>query len=318
MRKASKVKTGELHPNDSLELDLGLDSMERVELLVALEDALGAEVPDSVASEVYTVREMIEAVRAGVGGAAGRPKFQGWAAILGDASGDAEFAAFFKPLHFWSALWFVMSRFGALVARVFFRLRVEGIEKLPKSGPYIICPNHQSFMDPPLVVGILPYPIYKRLFSVGTSEIFGSKLAGMLARSFRLYPVDPDANLVPAMRVGAAGLRRGDVLLLYPEGERSIDGVPKAFKRGAAILATHLKVPIYPMAMDGFYEAWPRGKKFIQRLAPLRVRVGDPVMPPEHANSLDEAYARLTAEVRARVVEMWNELHGTASAAAAD
>ena len=55
-----------------------------------------------------------------------------------------------------------------------------------------------------------------------------------LARLLRVVVVDPDANLVPAMRAGAFGLRHGRVLILYPEGERSIDGSPKTFKKGAA------------------------------------------------------------------------------------
>ena len=57
-----------------------------------------------------------------------------------------------------------------------------------------------------------------------------------LARSLRVVVVDPDANLIPAMRAGAFGLRQGRPLILYPEGERSIDGTPKIFKKGAAIL----------------------------------------------------------------------------------
>ena len=64
-----------------------------------------------------------------------------------------------------------------------------------------------------------------------------------LAESFRLIPIDPDANLVPAMRAGAYGLRHKRVLVLFPEGERSIDGPPKLFKKGAAILAIHTPVP---------------------------------------------------------------------------
>src|SRR5205823_15083377 len=66
VKRVSNLKKDGLHPSDSLELDLGLDSMERVELLVALEQALGSHVQDSVASEVYTVREMVDAVRAGI------------------------------------------------------------------------------------------------------------------------------------------------------------------------------------------------------------------------------------------------------------
>jgi long-chain acyl-CoA synthetase len=109
------------------------------------------------------------------------------------------------------------------------------------------------------------------------------------------------------MRAGAYGLREGDNLVLYPEGERSIDGTPKKFKKGAAILSAHLKVPIYPVALEGFYEAWPRGKKF-PRLAKLRVRFGDPVEPPDSIQDPERTYSQLTEKLRNRVVEMWEEL----------
>jgi 1-acyl-sn-glycerol-3-phosphate acyltransferase len=99
-------------------------------------------------------------------------------------------------------------------------------------------------------------------------------------------------------------LRRGLVLVLYPEGERSIDGAPKRFKKGAAILATHLRVPIYPVAMNGFFEAWPRGKGF-QRFARLRVAIGDPILPPETVSDPERQYGEVIAEVRRRIVEMW-------------
>ena len=97
-----------------------------------------------------------------------------------------------------------------------------------------------------------------------------------LARSLRVVVVDPDANLIPAMRAGAFGLRQGRPLILYPEGERSIDGTPKIFKKGAAILSIHMQVPIVPVAIEGFYEAWPRNKPF-QKFAPLKMVFGDPI-----------------------------------------
>ena len=144
-------------------------------------------------------------------------------------------------------------------------------------------------------------------FYVGTSEIFGNGILRALARSLKLIPVDPDANLVPAMRAGAYGLRHGKVLILYPEGERSIDGAPKTFKKGAAILAAQLRVPIYPVAMAGFFEAWPRGKGF-QKFSRLQIAFGDPVFPPQLVNNSEAAYDQLTAELKSRVVEMWSDL----------
>src|SRR5260370_40920181 len=113
--------------------------------------------------------------------------------------------------------------------------------------------------------------------------------------------VDPEANLNPAMRAGAFGLRNDMPLVLYPEGERSIDGTPKNFKKGAAILSINLQVPIVPIAIEGFYDAWPRGKSF-QKLAPLEVRIGEPMMQPPESEASETTYEKLTAECNARGV----------------
>jgi long-chain acyl-CoA synthetase len=136
------------------------------------------------------------------------------------------------------------------------------------------------------------------------------------ARFLRLIPMDPDANLVPAMRAGAYGLRHGKILVLYPEGERTIDGTPKQFKKGAAILACHLNVPIVPVAHEGFFEAWPRDRGF-QRFAPLQIQIGDPIYPDPN-EAPETAYNRLTNELRERIVAMWEELHSRHSATFTD
>jgi len=118
--------------------------------------------------------------------------------------------------------------------------------------------------------------------------------------------------LIPAMRAGIFGLRHERVLVLYPEGERSIDGTPKTFKKGAAILSIHAQVPIVPVAIEGFYEAWPRGKSF-QKFVPLQIAFGDPIFPPPERQASEAAYAKLTEELKACVVAMWEELHCSTS-----
>jgi long-chain acyl-CoA synthetase len=308
IRKASKVQKDEIYPADNLELDLGLDSMERVELLVALERELGAHVEDSIVSEVYTVRELVDAVRQNVGTTGVTSHQAAWEAVLKEEPTDPEVLALATPRPLATRTWFLLSRLAQLLARDLFQLRVTGLEKLPEKGPYIICPNHQSFLDAPVLYSSLPWNVLREVFFVGTSEIFGAGILRRLGRTLHLVPVDPDANLIPAMRAGAYGLRRGKVLMLFPEGERSIDGIPKTFKKGAAILAAHLKVPIYPVAVAGFHEAWPRGK-FLQRFAPLRIAIGDPLFPPPDGASADTTYERLTAELKARVMDMWVRLH---------
>ncbi len=96
--------------------------------------------------------------------------------------------------------------------------------------------------------------------------------------------------------------------MLFPEGERSIDGPPKVFKKGAAILSTHLRVPIVPVAIEGAYEVWPRGKKFFQALHPVKMAFGDPIYPANDSHATEAEYAQITAELRRRVVDMWSEL----------
>ena len=186
-------------------------------------------------------------------------------------------------------------------------MKVRGLEKLPPKGAYILCSNHQSYIDPVVMSSVLPPEDFHRLFAVGTSEIFGKGFMRKLARSLKVVVLDPDANLVPAMRAGAFGLRHGMVLILYPEGERSIDGTPKTFKKGAAILSIHLQVPIVPIAISGFYESWPRNQAF-KGFKPLTIQFGDPILPPPEGEASEEAYAKLTAELKARVVGMWEGL----------
>jgi len=313
IRRAGKTQKPIL-PNDNLELDLGFDSMERVELVVDLEREFGTQVDESVISEVYTVRELIDTVLKTRGGeAAARPEAPGWDRILEAEPEDPAALAVLKSTWFQTFLWHLSGFFVGAITRLFFRLQVSGKEKLPANGPFILCPNHQSFLDGPVVASQIPWRLFKEMFYVGTSEIFGEGIARKVAGSLKLVPVDPDSNLVNAMRAGAYGLKHNKILVLYPEGERSIDGTPKKFKKGAAILAAHLKVPIYPVAIEGFYDAWPRHKKFM-RLSRLRIRFGDPIYPPETLQNPEETYRSLTEQLRSRVVEMWEGLRESAAA----
>jgi long-chain acyl-CoA synthetase len=306
IKGSAKTKREQVFPSDNLELDLGLDSMERVELLVALEKELGAFVEDSVVSEVYTVRELVDAVRAKIGVAGSRESSQSWAGMLAEDPVEPEILALSKPHPISTIVWYLISRGFLLIGRVFFRMQVVGRERLPKNGPFILSPNHQSYLDAPALLGVLPWRVFKRQFSVGTSEIFGAGIARKIAYTLNLVPVDPDANLVPAMKAGSFGLRHDKVLILFPEGERSIDGSPKKFKKGAAILSANLNVPIVPIALSGFHEAWPRGKGF-QGFTKLKMVFGEPIYPGEKPE--DEAfYESLTTELRDRVVKMWEEV----------
>ena len=198
---------------------------------------------------------------------------------------------------------------GRLLPRLLGTVRVHGLDNLPRGGAFLICPNHQSYVDPFFVGGVLPYRTLARAFFVGAVEYFETPLMSWVARKVHCVPVDPDSNLVPAMKAGGFGLAHGKVLILFPEGERSIDGTVKRFKKGAPILSRHLSVPVVPVAIKGAHEVWPRGRAFNWRgLLPwsrscIRVQFGEPIQFTER-----ESYAEAAARLQGTVDRMWQRL----------
>lgn len=309
IREAARSAPATLRPNHNLELDLGLDSMQRIELLSRLEAELGGDVEESQLAEIYTIRDLLDAILSrGASGDAPRAASAGWKAILTEEPTDPEVLALKDPQPGFALIWYPVSRIVQMAARDWFQLRVSGLEHLPAHGPFILSSNHQSYFDPVIMASVVPREIMQNTFALGTSEIFGEGFMRRLASWLRVIVLDPDANLVPAMRAGAYGLRQGRVLILYPEGERSIDGTPRIFKKGAAILSIHMQVPIVPVAIDGFYDAWPRGKHFFQKLTPLKMTFGKPITPPAESEASEAAYEKLTAELKGRIVAMWEKL----------
>jgi len=313
IREYATTNPETIRPSDNLELDLGLDSMRRVELLVAVEQEIGGDIGESRMSEIYTVKELVDAVLqdARTSDKNVRPirTFTGWSVVLREDPTDPETLRIIKPRPLVDRFLYCLTRLVKFVWRLRAPIEVQGIENIPQEGPYLLCSNHQSFIDPVLLLAVLPMQVLLKLFAVGTSEIFGGGIMRTVARILRVVVVDPDSNLIPAMRAGAFGLRHAMGLILYPEGERSIDGTPKVFKKGAAILAIHLQIPVVPIAIDGMYESWPRGKPF-QKMAPIRMKLGRPMQPPPEAGASEESYAEFTAELKAKVVTMWEEIRG--------
>jgi long-chain acyl-CoA synthetase len=309
VRESARNKIAEIHPTHNLELDLGLDSMQRVELLTALEQQLGGDVPEAQLAEVYSVRDLVDAILESAGRGEGGTKTAAppWSTILAEPVTDPEVLGLAR--HQWLAeiFFFLLGRLLYLVALDLFHLKVKGLENLPEKGPYLLCSNHQSYIDPVVMGSVLPWRLFRNTFALGTSDIFGQGLMRRLARWIRVVVLDPDANLIPAMRAGALGLRQGSVLVLYPEGERSDTGKPTVFRKGAAILSIHEQAPIVPVAIEGFYDAWPRHQKW-PKLANLRLVFGKPIVPPPVSEASEAAYEKLTAELKERVVAMWQEL----------
>lgn len=303
-------------PGSNLEMDLGLDSMERVELLTELEQEFGVKVSDDQAHQIFTLAALIDAVRPSTGSNPSAPdgtrphqlapdRDDSWALLLKELppATDAALSSLLTPRPVLEPLLLVFAR---ILPRLLGGIRVRGVENLPRSGAFLICPNHQSYVDPFFVCGVLPYRCLRRTFFVGAVEYFETPVMAWVARKIHCVPVDPDSNLVPAMQAGAFGLAHDKVLLLFPEGERSIDGTVRRFKKGAPILSRHLGVPVVPVAIRGAHEVWPRGRSFNWRgmLPWSRSRVSIQFGPPMQFKD-GESYADAASRLQAAVQDLW-------------
>jgi long-chain acyl-CoA synthetase len=305
----ARNKPESIRPTHNLELDLGLDSMQRIELLSALEQQLGGDVPESQLAEIYSVRDLVDAVlsSAGRGEGAAKEAAPPWTTILNEPVTDPDVLRLAHRSYFAEVFFFLLGKLVYLFAADWFHFKVRGLDNFPPKGPFLLCSNHQSYIDPLLLGAVLPWRVFRDLFELGTSEIFGQGFMRHLARWARVIVLDPDANLVPALRAGAFGLKHGRVLMLYPEGERSNTGELTVFRKGAAILSVQTQAPIVPIAINGFYEAWPRHRKYPQ-LANLQMTIGKPILPPPATEASEAAYEQLTSELKSAVVSMLEEL----------
>lgn len=131
-----------------------------------------------------------------------------------------------------------------------------------------------------------------------------------VAKMLYTVPIDPDTQLMKAMKAGAIGLKHGKILNIYPEGERAFDGELHEFKKGAAILATELDLPILPVALDGLQNVWAR-RSWKIRAAKVKIRFGEPFYTKEilDENLSDEAkYEKVTNHLKQKIAEMIEEM----------
>jgi long-chain acyl-CoA synthetase len=319
-----------IHPEMNLEIDLGLDSLARAECIAGLEQSLGIELKAEEAAAALKAGELIHLANTKINEEAvltappsrkdeAEAKTDSsatvkarWSEILSGATTDLpELQRLQKRKPLTALLAYSVLRVVYLCARLLFRMEVKGSDKLSHlKPPYLICPNHQSYLDPFLVCSVYPRHVLKNIFHVGASMYFTNFLMAQLARLINVVPIDTDAHLVRAMRVGAAGIRAGKILNIYPEGQRSFDGHLQEFKKGAAILATELNVPLVPVALDGVHRIWPR-KSWRFRLAKVKINFGEPLDVLQIANGTadDEAvYERVTAELKDRIQQMLCEM----------
>ena len=172
-------------------------------------------------------------------------------------------------------------------------VRYRGRENIPKTGPVLVVSNHQSHFDPPLIgAGCL-----RRMNYLARETLFGVKLLGWLIRTVDAIPIDRDGLGLNGIKESLRRLKRGEMVLIFPEGTRTRDGEVAPFRPGFTVLAARSKAWILPVAIEGAFDAWPRSQK-LPGLGTIHVSYGRPISP-EEVQGHDER--ELLCEVERRV-----------------
>lgn len=313
--KQNKSDVETVHPQMNLEIDLGLDSLSRAEIFAALEQAFGIEFEAEDAAQALTVADAIKLVQKHAGKIDSATEIStelNWSKIVRETDEiipEVEPILHDRPI-FIGFAYFVYRIFN-FFCKIFLQLEVKDVENLKKlKRPFLICPNHQSFLDPFIITSNYPFAYFKQIFHVGASQFFQSGFMQFVARMLQVVPIDPDTQLMKAMKAGAIGLKHGKILNIYPEGERAFDGDLHEFKKGAAILATELDLPILPVALDGVYKVWAR-RSWRIRFSKVKVRFGEPFYPKDvvdTASDNEAKYEAVTAHLKSEITKMIEEM----------
>ncbi len=189
-----------------------------------------------------------------------------------------------------------------LLARIFFHASVEGVEHVPRTGPFILVANHCSNLDPPIVGWATGHKVGRVIHFMAKMEMRRWPLAGWLAQNSGVIFVRRGEADRAAQTAALDALGAGRPIALFPEGTRSRDGRLRQGRGGAAFLAMRSGAPLLPVAISGTHRIFP-GRSRFPHASRVAVRIGEPfALPHVPDGRLDrEALADGTERIMAAI-----------------
>ena len=178
-----------------------------------------------------------------------------------------------------------------LAGLLLFKYHCIGRHYLPKSGGAIICANHQSHLDPPLV-GMAPS---RHCIYLARKTLFNNPLFGFVIANLDAIPLNRDGMGIEGIKATLRKLRAGEAVVMFPEGTRTKAGELQPLKSGFITLARRSKVPLVPCGFVGAYQCLPRGGK-LPHFERIRCVYGPPISSEQVAEMDDEALIDLLTE----------------------
>ena len=272
-----------VHADDHLETDLAFDSLDKVGLQGFIEQTFGVDIQPEVMTTLRSVAEKVESGKTHVD-----VNKMDWHEMLlaNNSSLELPSTSFFYPLH---------SKLFKVFLKLNNRLKIVGEKNVPKKGPFIIAPNHQSFLDGGIVAAGLSCKTLKNSYFFATEEHVKHPLVKSLAKRNNVILMEK-RNLKNSILKLSEVLKKGKNVIIFPEGSRSYDGEMVPFKKTFAILSKELNVPVVPVCIRGAYDVLPRGSRWIKSKK-IEVEYLKPVSP-ENGDTYDSVSDKVRESIQ--------------------
>ena len=256
-----------VHADDHLETDLAFDSLDKVGLQGFIEQTFGVDVQPEMMTTLRSVAEKVEQGKTHID-----VNKMDWHEMLlaNNSSLELPSTSVLYPLH---------AKLFKVFLKLNNRLKIVGEKNVPRKGPVIIAPNHQSFLDGGIVAAGLSSKILKNSYFFATEEHVKHPVVKSLAKRNNVIVMEK-SNLKNSILKLSEVLKKGKNVIIFPEGSRSYDGEMVPFKKTFAILSKELDVPVVPVCIRGAYDVLPRGSRWIKSKK-IEVEYLPPLMPED-------------------------------------
>jgi long-chain acyl-CoA synthetase len=303
--RRTKLSESAITEHMHLHLDLGIDSIGKMDVITEVETVFGMTIDGARAAEIARVKDLVTVI------GDRSPKTvvtakntSAWQRRLSESTGYVAMANGKLPPPLVPVRWLVRGGVAAFM-KSYVRVRAVGREHIPAAGPFILAPNHSSHLDTPAVLTAVGRR--RRVWIAGAEDyFFNSSLKRLVfGKLLDTIPFDRQTDGIVGLRRCCGALRRGDGLLIFPEGTRSPSGELQPFKIGVAVLCVELGVPIVPVHIHRAFDLLPKGKRFVKP-GSIVVRFGEPIGPPAVSEDDDrhEKFRELAAAVERSVARL--------------
>ena len=262
-----KEEKGEnIYPDSHIEIDLGLDSLDIIQLNSFIEKTFGFKIKEEETVDLKVIKDICEYIRKN------SKEYHlekiNWSEILKESID--------YPLPSSNMIW-LTKIFFAPILKFYLGLKIKGIEKLSKEPRIIIC-NHESFIDAFAVQRLFKGDMLKNTYYFAIKKHFNKVGLRFMANHGNIILMDINENLKESLQISAEVLKEGKNLVIFPEGARTRDGKLQDFKKFFGILSKELNIPVTVLGIDGAYESMPFGSIF-PRPAKIKLEVLGEVNP---------------------------------------